>query len=578
MSEILENVLIVEKMMDLERVSNPKNTVLIGPNQKTVFSYPATANPIAGSIIFNNICAPSLTTVMKRTLRVQCSAVVTVTTVANNAAPASTDAQFNGVAANGSVFALTGGLTNANACLRAQPLASVITSADVRLNGGATNCALNTYNCIYPFLQGKEDINRYGADMPLQPDNSSVYENASATNPFNGIRGNSSVQSRGAFLANAIITTAYAGGVSQVTQYTINWVESLVISPFLTGHADDDVGLVNVNNLTVALRLGDLKNMLSLLPTVTTGGISVSLQNVNLLVEFCSQNSILAQRTPQTAVYPYHQIQTYQTPIVNLSGTISLQALRLPCQPSKMYLFIGPTERNPNIPDHFLRITNISVNFNDKNSLLNGMTEADIYEMSARNVASSRGSFMNFAQYRFGCGSIVCIDVQRDLSVSDSSQSGSQNQFSTLQVTLTYNNNNCLYAGQALAAGNYNAFQVVVSPGKAFVSPSSCEFSVLGPSPAEVLSLTADIDGAVKVPEEAAGEAPVDGKGFSDLLSKGLSLAYEHRDKIMEHAAPHLMKAGQHIIRKFRGGAITGGATSAGDISAGALSAGHYRA
>ena len=203
---------------------------------------------------------------------------------------------------------------------------------------------------------------------------------------------------------------------------------------------------------------------------------------------------------------------------------------------------------------------------------------SDIYQMSARNVASSRGSFMNFAQYRFGCGSIVYIDVQRDLSVSDSSQSGSQNQFSTLQLTLTYNNNNCLYAGQALAAGNYNAFQVVVSPGKAFVSPSSCEFSVLGPSPAEVLSLTADIDSATKIPEEAAGEAPVDGKGFSDLLSKGLSLAYEHRDKIMEHAAPHLMKAGQHIIRKFRGGAITGGATSAGDMSAGALSAGHYRA
>ena len=85
MSEILENVSIVEKMTNLERVSNLKNTVLIGPNQKTVFSYPATANPIAGSIIFNNICAPSLTTVMKRTLRVQCSAVVTVTAAAANA-------------------------------------------------------------------------------------------------------------------------------------------------------------------------------------------------------------------------------------------------------------------------------------------------------------------------------------------------------------------------------------------------------------------------------------------------------------------------------------------------------------
>ena len=341
--------------------------------------------------------------------------------------------------------------------------------------------------------------------------------------------------------------------------YILRWTEELVISPFLIAHDQDDVGLCNVNNLTVTLRLNDLRGMFSGTYAVANKDkVSVSLGTPNLLIEFCSQNSIMAQRSPLNAVYPYNQIQTYQAPIAALApaGGLALASLRLPCQPSKIYVFIAPTNRTTFIPDHFLRITNLSVNFNDKNNLLAGMDESSIYEMSAFNGSGERGGFMSWNQWRYGCGSIVCIDVQRDLSVNDSSQAGSQNQFSTLQITISYNNGNCLFAGQALAATEYNSYQVVVSPGKLFLSASAAEFAVQGPAPAVVLGLIADED-SVKIPEDSLPKSGgVDGQGFSSLVQKGLKLAYDNRDAIYNVAKPHL--------KKLMGGAVSAGAMSGG--------------
>ena len=556
MSNDLENVLVIEKLMDMEKITNPSNVVLVGPTNKTVTRFPS-VGPSNTQIVFNNICAPSLTTVMKRCLRIEMEATVTV--VYAGAAPVATEAQFN--AYNGKDLASPGAAVAqvptagvpANICLRAFPLSGVISSADIRLNGGSTNVALSTYNSIYPFLQGVEDINRYGAECPTQPDNSAIYENTSTRSPFNGVNGNSAIQSRGGFLAELFTSTVTGGVMTRV--YILRWTEELVISPFLIAHDQDDVGLCNVNNLTVTLRLNDLRGMFSgTYDVANENKVTVSLGTPNLLIEFCSQNSIMAQRSPLNAVYPYNQIQTYQAPIAALApaGGLALASLRLPCQPSKIYVFIAPTNRTTFIPDHFLRITNLSVNFNDKNNLLAGMDESSIYEMSAFNGSGERGGFMSWNQWRYGCGSIVCIDVQRDLSVNDSSQAGSQNQFSTLQITISYNNGNCLFAGQALAATEYNSYQVVVSPGKLFLSASAAEFAVQGPAPAVVLGLIADED-SVKIPEDSLPKTGgVDGQGFSSLVQRGLKLAYDNRDAIYGAAKPHL--------KKLMGGAVSAGA------------------
>ena len=145
MSTDLENVLVVEKLMDLEKVTNPANTVLVGPVFKTLNVFPAAAVS-NNQIVFNNILAPSLTTVMKRTLRVEMEVLVTVTT-GGGGAQQGTDPQFNAVNAAGApVVFLNGGV--ANICLSAFPLSGVCSSVDIRLNGGSTNCALASYSQI----------------------------------------------------------------------------------------------------------------------------------------------------------------------------------------------------------------------------------------------------------------------------------------------------------------------------------------------------------------------------------------------------------------------------------------------
>ena len=559
MSTDLENVLVVEKLMDLEKVTNPVNTVLVGPVFKTLNVFPAAAASKT-QIVFNNIVAPSLTTVMKRTIRIEMEVQVVVTGTATVA----TDPSFHAVDGTSGAYIPPVSTGGANICLRANPLAGVCSSVDVRLNGGATNCALASYSQIYPFLQGNNDVKRYASECPLQADNSSVYENTSATSPFNGLNKNSATQSRGSFIA--VLTAA--------NTYSIKWTEELIISPFLTGHSMEDIGLVNVNNLTITLRMGDLSAMFSALSTMT-GSIAVDIIALpNLLVEFDTQNSIMSQRSPQNAVYPYNQIQTYQQPlgaalpVAGGEASLALTALRLPCQPSKIYLYIGPVTRSTKVPDHFLRITGVSINFNNKNSLLNGMDESSLYTMSAFNAGSDRGGFMSWNQWKYGCGSLVVIDVQRDLSIDEGSQAGSQNQFSTLQITIRYNSANLLYAGLKITGGtpvlpsSYNAYQVIVSPGKAYVSASQCEFVVSGPSPAVVLGLVAD-ENSTKIPEDAVPDSDnPDGKGFGDLIQKGLKLAYEHRGAIMSAAAPHVKK----LIGGSMGGQVDGGWVSAGAL------------
>ena len=200
MSTDLENVLVVEKLMDLEKVTNPANTVLVGPVFKTLNIFPAAAAS-STQIVFNNIVAPSLTTVMKRTLRVEMEVQVVVT----GTATAATDPAFNAVDGTSGAYiapASTGG--NANICLRAYPLSGVCSSVDIRLNGGSTNCALASYSQIYPFLQGNNDIKRYASECPLQPDNYASYENSGQTSPFRGLNDNSSTQTRGSFIATLV--------------------------------------------------------------------------------------------------------------------------------------------------------------------------------------------------------------------------------------------------------------------------------------------------------------------------------------------------------------------------------------
>ena len=590
MNRDLKNVLVVETLMDTEKCSNPLNKVLVGPTNKTSYEYPA-SSASDSSIIFNNICAPSLSTVMRRSLRVgKLKATVTITCAGSTTADARYPGKLYFMNAVSAIAQNAGGdmpklvvgqkvpwVGAANVCLRANPLASVITSADVRLNGGSTNCGLSDYNLIYPFISKRDDV--VITEMPYQPDNSPVYENVSATSPFRDVLGNSAVQTRGSYVAT-LMSLTQAGNVSTaplVAVYTVEWTEELHVSPFTVGKNQEDVGLVNVNNLTISLRLfSNLSNMLSAVgyqnnvnPNALIGptfAVTFAGNTPALLVEFNSQNSILAQQSPQNAVYGYEQIQNYQTDIPNIavgaSQTVSLIALRLPCLPSKIYIFVAPQygSRNAFISDHFLRITNVSVNFNDKNNLLASMNEASLFEMSSMNAIRNDGGYPTFNQVRYGCGTIVCIDTQRDLSVSESSAAGTQNQFSTLQVTLTVNRSNLDYqtplAGTINIPVTYTAYQLVVSPGRLYLSGSQGEFVIAGPSPAEVLALTAS--DADKVPEVALPQSD-SGAGFGSMLHKGLSFAWANRAAIAD--------AAQKIHSAYKGGDMSGGAISAGRLA-----------
>ena len=67
----------------------------------------------------------------------------------------------------------------------------------------------------------------------------------SARYPFQGLNANSNVPARGSYLVAQ--TTAAAVSGKWTTTNIVRWTEELNVSPFLTAHNTDDVGLVNVN-------------------------------------------------------------------------------------------------------------------------------------------------------------------------------------------------------------------------------------------------------------------------------------------------------------------------------------------
>ncbi len=79
-----------------------------------------------------------------------------------------------------------------------------------------------------------------------------------------------------------------------------------------------------------------------------------------------------------------------------------------------------------------------------------------------------------------------------------------------------------------------------------------------------MLGLVAD-ENSTKIPEDNVPDSDnPDGKGFSDLIQKGLKLAYDHRGAIYDAAKPHLKKL-------MGSGGSMGGFISGGQIEAGSL-------
>jgi len=587
MENVLAKRLVVDKKVDVEETYQPVETVFISGTNKSLFQYTADSFNTS-SIIINNVTPPSLQTVVARKISIQMT--LNVQTTWDNRYGGG---QFNAIAgftsAGGATYAGTASgltigkpvplyanianpaITSATVCLRANPLAQCLSTADVRINGTSTNVSFTDYAMIYQYLNDHENTMLYSSQFPLQRDNSPVFENVSARSPFALLNANPYEPSRASFVAT--LTSTALNGTVVTNNYTIVWTEQLPISPFLTGKDQENTGLANINNITLNLRVADFLNAFSVMgvftvvPTLT---INITQQTPNpiLLMEYITPNSILSASQPPVLVYDYQQIQPYLSP-TSLSGVgVALNnsirgissSLRLTAIPSLLYIYAKPKNAQvnfTNIPNMMLNIQNVKINFNNRVNLLVDFTSAQLYQLSVKN-----GLKQSWSEWNTGIGSLMIVSVNSDLGLSESEQAGQGNSYCTLQVETVFSNQNLVFNNYAQINGadvQFDYYVTTVTPGKAFVSKSQCEFSISSaPTPAEVLAITADS------PKLLADDIPSaesqTGGSLGHLLKRGLSVV---RSGLSAVKPEHLKMASDAL------GSLGGGVAGAGMAGAG---------
>ena len=536
MNTDLQPVLVLDPVVDVEESYKASEIVYKSGVNKSVYVYTADSYSDQ-NWIWNNITPPSLNTVVKRDLRITYSFLVANvwTTVGNQ------PTVFNATNSLGAPVVI--GTNTFIGCVpRSAPVQSAASSIELRLNGSATSVSINDYACIYPHLMTDEEIGKIASEMPLQKDNSARYAPPNATgpqsgytdnrSPFSPYGNNTSTASRASFTWTQVVAPTAAGAFSYAV-YQLNLTEQLFISPMVwSSLMDKSAGLSNLNNLILNVRFADLNRMISAnlgatnsLQITTQSSINVSVNNTTvnvpgigfknptLLVEYITQDPILAAKQPQTLVYDYSLIQPFISPQGSFVNTtpvsttpITAQSLRLASIPSKLYIFCRPSKSAltgalaQTYPDTFLRISSLSINFNNRVNLLGTYSESDLWSMSVKN-----GLQDSFNEWKYFTGSLCIIDIAKDFGLESDETDGQANKYSTLQITAQLLATPLAYAAQTQAL-NYDFYILVEQPGKCFINASECQYILTGPSASEVLKLTSEMEPRVDHTE-------IEGKG-----------------------------------------------------------------
>lgn len=551
----LEKVLVIDPVTNVEETYKTKEVVYKSNVNTSLYRYTADSQSDT-NVIFNNITPPSLNTIINRCLKLKYTLYVRVTGL-TIPAPAQSQLYPNGVQTTGApITAPNGSTLGFSLILADSPLQVSSTAIELRINGSSTSISPNDYVQLYSHIASNDDLSMFSTAYPHQKDNRIAYVAGSAgaltagnfRSPFVSFDSNTNIQSRASStwkLVNPALT-------NNTAVYSVDVMEDLYLSPMVWGElANKCAGLSNINNLTLNIRISDLRRAVRCITSSlntfaydnsTTnievsftqfGGVATSGKNAELELQYITPDPVLSAKMPSVLAMDYDYIQSFITNTTQRTfDNIVLQSVRLPSIPKRLYVYAKPSkafiQQTPyinTVADMFLSITNLKITFNNRINLLANDIPQTLYNKSIAN-----GLKDSFFEWQYGCGSIMIIDVAKDLGLDADECAGQANKYSTLQITASFSNQNVAYQGgdvelSALSQpASYDYYILVESPGKAFVTPSDCQFVLTGPSSAEVLALTSTMD-------KVADHSDLDGKqvgggafGIGKLFKSGLNL------------------------------------------------------
>jgi len=324
-----------------------------------------------------------------------------------------------------------------NDALRQYPLNSIIDVSSCQINGeNVSENSGDKLHALHCYGSTLEDMSRVVSTTPTYPDQYQDYNDY--------ITEGTSKNCLGAFGENGVPVGARGGFIVDVINantFRAVLVESLQLSPFSNGINMYEEGMVNVNQINVNLRF---KSELTKILSHSSAGNAITTVNCTFyerpqcLVRFITPN--MTQRIPEVQHLPYHSDQDYIKDVGTLgagaSGSRTTDVIKLGQIPESVYIFIRHSRATSDfkVADSFLSIDSINVLFNNESGLLSTATQADLYEISARNGCNL--SYPAWSNYR---GSVLKLRFGIDIGLPDYLSAGCQTQAS-IQITVNYTN------------------------------------------------------------------------------------------------------------------------------------------
>lgn len=379
---------------------------------------------------------------------------------------------YTGTPANGNKL-----IVPAKDAPRCLPLSSIIDTLSATINNQSVN--INLADVIHCLSRFNSDIKLKNGDWsltPNYPDQSQQYSDleGEVRNPLSGYDNGTeeTVMQRGAFKF-FVVQNPTGNGTDPVTAIIdLAMTEPLYLPPFCFGDREStafynvtsmDFNITFINN--IAYRVWS--HMTGAAGTVAfTSGSCVFGGMVNgptsqffagnaplMLINYITpqETQILSPNHPMT--YPYFDTQRYPTQLNPLAAGQSVVGysnnIQLSSIPRRLYIYIRESNQilynDASIADAYCPISNISIQWMNKNGLLSSASPQELYKMSVKNHLnmswtqwSGQGMKSDLTPVATS-GGPICVEFATDIGLDSLDAPGKLGQY-MLQVQVSFTN------------------------------------------------------------------------------------------------------------------------------------------
>ena len=339
------------------------------------------------------------------------------------------------------------------AAFRQYPLSSAMETLEVSINGQSTT--MNLADIIKPLLlYHNNERNLSDREMSTSPgmrDQSQSYSDfAGENNDFSNRNplanfGDANDYGR---LARGAFPMDVTNGLDATTGYNNSTIvseicEELFLSPLIFGGARSEafIGINKIEiNITWSTQIADRMWSSAKLDGQGTQTVSIQLGPPSMMFRYITPPDGFS--IPRYIQYSYNEFNRYtssQAPM-NPDANTTLTSNNIQINAIPRYIWIYGRRKNSaafnfNKPDSYLSITNVSVDWNNSNSLLSSATQQQLYDICRRNGVNLSwnewsgqklisSSDIGGTGYIAGIGSVLCLEFGTDIGLKNGETAG----------------------------------------------------------------------------------------------------------------------------------------------------------